>query len=67
MLYYTVIGSNNTQIAQASAEKFVEDNTWVHVIITVDDGIIQFFLDGNPIPGGLKSIKGEGISDGKIY
>uniref|UniRef100_A0A8D3DRH1 Adhesion G-protein coupled receptor V1 n=1 Tax=Scophthalmus maximus TaxID=52904 RepID=A0A8D3DRH1_SCOMX len=64
MLYYTVIGSNNTQIAQASAEKFVEDNTWVHVIITVDDGIIQFFLDGNPIPGGLKSIKGEGISDG---
>ncbi|XP_060927102.1 adhesion G-protein coupled receptor V1 [Limanda limanda] len=64
MLYYTVIGSNITQMARASAEKFVEDNTWLHVIITVDDGIIQFFLDGNPIPGGLKSIKGEGISDG---
>ncbi|XP_062238571.1 adhesion G-protein coupled receptor V1 [Platichthys flesus] len=64
MLYYTVIGSNSTQMARASAEKFVEDNTWLHVIITVDDGIIQFFLDGNPIPGGLKSIKGEGISDG---
>ncbi|XP_028269622.1 adhesion G-protein coupled receptor V1 [Parambassis ranga] len=64
MLYYTVIGSNNTQVAHATAEKFVEDNTWLHVIITVDDGIIEFFLDGNPIPGGLKSIKGEGISDG---
>uniref|UniRef100_A0A3B4V3U8 Adhesion G-protein coupled receptor V1 n=1 Tax=Seriola dumerili TaxID=41447 RepID=A0A3B4V3U8_SERDU len=64
MLYYTVIGSNNTQVARASAEKFVEDNTWLHVIITVDDGIIEFFLDGTPIPGGLKSIKGEGISDG---
>ncbi|XP_044225055.1 adhesion G-protein coupled receptor V1 isoform X2 [Thunnus albacares] len=64
MLYYTVIGSNNTQVARATAEKFVEDNTWLHLIITVDDGIIEFFLDGNPIPGGLKSIKGEGITDG---
>ncbi|XP_077943744.1 adhesion G-protein coupled receptor V1 [Gasterosteus aculeatus] len=64
MLYYTVIGSNNTQVARATAEKFVENNSWLHVIITVDDGIIEFFLDGNPIPGGLKSIKGEGIADG---
>ncbi|XP_068617051.1 adhesion G-protein coupled receptor V1 [Brachionichthys hirsutus] len=64
MLYYTVIGSHNTQVARAIAAKFVEDNTWLHVIITVDDGIIEFFLDGNPISGGLKSIKGEGITDG---
>ncbi|XP_037634420.1 adhesion G-protein coupled receptor V1 isoform X2 [Sebastes umbrosus] len=64
MLYYTVIGSNSPQVARATAEKFVEDNAWLHVIITVDDGIIEFFLDGNPIPGGVKSIKGEGISDG---
>ncbi|KAK9522608.1 hypothetical protein VZT92_019059 [Zoarces viviparus] len=64
MLYYTVIGSNNSQVARATAEKFVENNSWLHVIITVDDGIIEFFLDGNPIPGGLKSIKGEGITDG---
>ncbi|XP_056276017.1 adhesion G-protein coupled receptor V1 [Pseudoliparis swirei] len=64
MLYYTVIGSNHSQVARATAEKFVENNSWLHVIITVDDGIIEFFLDGNPIPGGLKSIKGEGITDG---
>nr|XP_046243039.1 adhesion G-protein coupled receptor V1 [Scatophagus argus] len=64
MLYYTVVGSNNSQVARATAEKYVESNTWLHVIITVDDGIIEFFLDGNPIPGGLKSIKGEGIIDG---
>uniref|UniRef100_A0A665TER5 Adhesion G-protein coupled receptor V1 n=1 Tax=Echeneis naucrates TaxID=173247 RepID=A0A665TER5_ECHNA len=64
MLYYTVTGSNNTQVARASAEKFVEDNRWLHIVITVDDGIIEFFLDGNRIPGGLKSIKGEGINDG---
>ncbi|XP_054629148.1 adhesion G-protein coupled receptor V1 isoform X2 [Dunckerocampus dactyliophorus] len=63
MLYYTILESNNTQMAQATAAKFVEDNTWLHVIITVDDGIIEFFLDGTPIPGGLKSIKGEGIAD----
>uniref|UniRef100_UPI0037E7935A adhesion G-protein coupled receptor V1 n=1 Tax=Semicossyphus pulcher TaxID=241346 RepID=UPI0037E7935A len=64
MLYYTAIGSNNPQVARVSAEKFLENNAWLHVVITVDDGIIEFFLDGNPIPGGLKSIKGEGISDG---
>uniref|UniRef100_A0A3B4ZW94 Adhesion G-protein coupled receptor V1 n=1 Tax=Stegastes partitus TaxID=144197 RepID=A0A3B4ZW94_9TELE len=64
MLYYTVTGSNNTQVARATAEKFLEENTWLHIIITVDDGIIEFFLDGSPIPGGVKSIKGEGIQDG---
>uniref|UniRef100_A0A3B5LIK0 Adhesion G-protein coupled receptor V1 n=1 Tax=Xiphophorus couchianus TaxID=32473 RepID=A0A3B5LIK0_9TELE len=63
MLYYTVIGSNNTQVARASAEKFLEENMWLHVMITVDDGIIEFFLDGTSIPGGLRSIKGEGIND----
>ncbi|XP_070689817.1 adhesion G-protein coupled receptor V1 [Pempheris klunzingeri] len=64
MLYYTVIGTNSPQVARATAEKFIESNTWLHVIIIVDDGIIEFFLDGNPIPGGVKSIKGEGITDG---
>ncbi|KAK5871603.1 hypothetical protein PBY51_004474 [Eleginops maclovinus] len=64
MLYYTVIGSNTPQVARASAEKFLESNAWLHVIVTVDDGIIEFFLDGVPIPGGLRSIKGEGITDG---
>lgn len=67
MLHYTVLGSNNTQVAQATAEKFVLDNTWLHIIITVDDGIIEFFLDGSPIPGGLKSIKGAGITDGEVF
>uniref|UniRef100_A0A3Q2PRU9 Adhesion G-protein coupled receptor V1 n=1 Tax=Fundulus heteroclitus TaxID=8078 RepID=A0A3Q2PRU9_FUNHE len=64
MLYYTVRGANNTQVARATAEKFVEENTWLHVIITNDDGIIEFFLDGTSIPGGLRSMKGEGINDG---
>lgn len=63
MLYYTVIGSNNLQVARA--DKFVENYSWIHVIVTVDDGIIEFLLDGSPVPGGLKSVKGEGIADGK--
>lgn len=67
MLYYTALGSNNTQVALTIAAKFVEDNTWLHLIITVDDGIIEFFLDGSPIPGGVKSIKGEGITDGELF
>lgn len=62
-LYYTVIGSDNLQVARA--EKFVENHSWIHVIISVDDGIIEFLLDGSPVPGGLKSVKGEGIADGK--
>lgn len=66
MLYYTVSGANSSQVARASAEYFVEDNTWLHVLITVDDGIVEFFLNGNPIPGGLKSIKGESIADGEF-
>lgn len=66
MLYYTVAGANKTQVAMATAEQFLEDKTWFHVIILVDDGIIEFLLDGNPIPGGLKSIKGEGIADGEV-
>ncbi|MCI4392676.1 hypothetical protein PGIGA_G00148550 [Pangasianodon gigas] len=61
MLHYTAIGSNSTQVARATAMKFVEDNVWVHVIIAVEDGIIEFYLDGNPMPGGIKSLKGEAI------
>ncbi|KAL0979759.1 hypothetical protein UPYG_G00189270 [Umbra pygmaea] len=64
MLYYTALRSNNTQLALATAERFVEDNVWLHVVITVDDGIIEFFLDGTPMPGGVRSLKGEAITDG---
>ncbi|KAM3610925.1 uncharacterized protein V6R79_010649 [Siganus canaliculatus] len=64
MLYYTVMGADTPLVARATAEKFVENNAWLQVIITVDDGIIEFFLDGSPIPGGVRSIKGAGISDG---
>ncbi|XP_062310079.1 adhesion G-protein coupled receptor V1 [Osmerus eperlanus] len=64
MLYYTALGSNSTQVARATAQRFAEDNVWLNVIITVDDGIIEFFLDGSPMPGGVKSLKGEAIDDG---
>lgn len=65
MLHYTTIGSNSTQVARATSTKFVEDNTWVHIIIAVEDGIIEFYLDGSPIPGGIKSLKGEAIINGE--
>lgn len=64
MLYYTLTGSSNLQVARA--EKLLENQSWLHVIITVDDGIVVFFVDGSPVPGGVKSIKGEGIADGKL-
>lgn len=65
MLHYSTPGSNHTQVARATASKFVEDDVWVHLLITLDDGIIEFFLDGNLIPGGMKSLKGEAITDGE--
>lgn len=65
MLYYTALGANNTLVARATAERFVEDNVWLHVLITVDDGIIEFFLNGNLMPRGIKSLKGEAITDGE--
>ncbi|XP_055742122.1 adhesion G-protein coupled receptor V1 isoform X1 [Salvelinus fontinalis] len=64
MLYYTALGANSTLVARATAERFVEDNVWLHVLITVDDGIIEFFLNGNLMPRGIKSLKGEAITDG---
>lgn len=67
MLYYTATGSNKYQVAQATVQRFLEDKMWIHVLIIVDDGLIEFLLDENPIPGGLKSIKGESIMDGKTY
>ncbi|XP_051546873.1 adhesion G-protein coupled receptor V1 isoform X1 [Myxocyprinus asiaticus] len=60
-LHYTTVGSNSTQVTRATAAKFVEDNSWVQVIIAVEDGIIEFYLDGSPMSGGIKSLKGEAI------
>nr|XP_029492889.1 adhesion G-protein coupled receptor V1-like [Oncorhynchus nerka] len=64
MLYYTALGANYTQVARTTAERFVEDNVWLHVVIMAGDGMIEFFLDGNLMPGGVKSLKGEAITDG---
>ncbi|KAJ8285558.1 hypothetical protein GJAV_G00028220 [Gymnothorax javanicus] len=64
MLHYSTPGSNSTLVTRSTASRFIEDNVWVHVLVTLDDGIIEFFLDGNLIPGGMKSLKGEAIRDG---
>lgn len=62
-LHYTATGSKTQQVARA--DKSVENHGWVHLIVSVDDGIIEFLLDGSPVPGGLRSVKGEGIADGR--
>ncbi|XP_015216090.2 adhesion G-protein coupled receptor V1 isoform X1 [Lepisosteus oculatus] len=63
-LHYTPLGSSVAQVARATAARFLEENTWLHVLVTLDDGIIEFYLDGSPVPGGLRSLKGEAIADG---
>ncbi|XP_069081373.1 adhesion G-protein coupled receptor V1 [Pleurodeles waltl] len=64
MLYYITQEINITHVAKTTALKYFEENTWFHFIITLDDGIIEFYLDGSPVFGGMKSLKGEAIIDG---
>nr|XP_031304026.1 adhesion G-protein coupled receptor V1 [Camelus dromedarius] len=63
-LHYKTLGSNATYIAKATVMKYLEENVWLHLLIILDDGIIEFYLDGNAMPRGIKSLKGEAITDG---
>ncbi|XP_018414734.1 PREDICTED: G-protein coupled receptor 98, partial [Nanorana parkeri] len=64
LLYYVTYGSNSTYFAKAGVPKFMEQNAWIHLLITLEDGFIEFYIDGIPLPGGVKSLKGEGILNG---
>ncbi|NWV48163.1 GPR98 protein, partial [Daphoenositta chrysoptera] len=64
VLHYTALGSNMTYIAEAVVLKYLDESTWVHVLITLDESIIEFYMDGIPVLGGIKSLKGEAIADG---
>ncbi|EGW05954.1 G-protein coupled receptor 98 [Cricetulus griseus] len=63
-LHYKTFGSNVTYIAKTTVVKYLEEGVWLHVLIILDDGIIEFYLDGNAMPRGIKSLKGEAITDG---
>ncbi|KAK2502262.1 hypothetical protein MC885_005409, partial [Smutsia gigantea] len=63
-LHYKTVGSNATYIAKTTVKKYLEENVWLHLLIILDDGIIEFYLDGNALPRGIKSLKGEAITDG---
>ncbi|NWV35380.1 GPR98 protein, partial [Grantiella picta] len=64
VLHYTALGSNMTYIAKAAVLKYLDEKTWVHLLITLDESIIEFYMDGIPALGGIKSLKGEAIADG---
>ncbi|XP_069348971.1 adhesion G-protein coupled receptor V1 [Eulemur rufifrons] len=63
-LHYKTLGSNATYIAKTAVMKYLEESVWLHLLIILDDGIIEFYLDGNGMPKGIKSLKGEAITDG---
>ncbi|XP_039615272.1 adhesion G-protein coupled receptor V1 [Polypterus senegalus] len=63
-LYYTPSGYNVTHIAKAKVMRNLEENAWLHVIISLGNGTVHFYLDGNLIPGSIKSLKGNSITDG---
>ncbi|NXG74231.1 GPR98 protein, partial [Baryphthengus martii] len=64
VLHYTAVGSNLTYMAKAAVLKYLDENTWLHLLITLDESIIEFYVDGIPVQGGMKSLKGEAIADG---
>ncbi|NXX79900.1 GPR98 protein, partial [Urocolius indicus] len=64
VLHYTALGSNMTYMAKTAVLKYLDENTWLHLLITLDESIIEFYMDGVPVPGGMKSLKGEAIADG---
>ncbi|XP_059825311.1 adhesion G-protein coupled receptor V1 [Hypanus sabinus] len=61
---YSVLSSNITHVATGTALRYLDENTWMHIIIVVADGIIEFYLNGILIPDGVKHLKGEAIIDG---
>ncbi|XP_069912554.1 adhesion G-protein coupled receptor V1 [Oryctolagus cuniculus] len=63
-LHYKTLGSNATYIAKTTVMKYLEESVWLHLLIILDDGIIEFYLDGNAMPRGIRSLKGEAITDG---
>ncbi|XP_042546906.1 adhesion G-protein coupled receptor V1 [Dipodomys spectabilis] len=63
-LHYKTSGSNATYIAKTTVVKYLEEGIWLHLLIILDDGIIEFYMDGNAMPKGIKSLKGEAITDG---
>ncbi|XP_058512174.1 adhesion G-protein coupled receptor V1 [Ochotona princeps] len=63
-LHYKTFGSNTTYIAKTTVMKYLEESVWLHLLIILDDGIIEFYLDGNAVPRGIRSLKGEAITDG---
>ncbi|OWK61600.1 G-protein coupled receptor 98, partial [Lonchura striata] len=64
VLHYTALGSYMTYIAKTAVLKYLDESTWVHILITLDESIIEFYMDGIPVLGGIKSLKGEAIADG---
>lgn len=47
--------------------KYLEEGVWFYVLIILDDGIIEFYLDGKVMFRGIKSLKGEVIIDGELF
>nr|XP_033775700.1 adhesion G-protein coupled receptor V1 [Geotrypetes seraphini] len=64
LLYYSTFASTKTHVAKTTALKYLGAKEWLHVIITLEDGIIEFYFNGSPVPDGLKSLKGEALADG---
>ncbi|XP_032873159.1 adhesion G-protein coupled receptor V1 [Amblyraja radiata] len=61
---YNLLSSNITHVVSVTALKYMDENTWIHIIIVVAEGTIAFYLDGILLPHGIKYLKGETIADG---
>lgn len=61
MLFYMPVGLNQSQVASASMNKSMGDKEWIQIVVIVENGTIHFFLDGELMADGTKSLEGEAI------
>lgn len=64
---YKILGLNVIYIVKIIVVKYLEESVWFYFLIILDDGIIEFYFDGNVMFRGIKSLKGEVIVDGEGY
>ncbi|CAH1797156.1 unnamed protein product [Owenia fusiformis] len=59
---YSVATDKNNQVAVKASDNSIEDGAWHHILLTVDNGLAEFFIDGASI--GTSVLAGLNTQDG---
>ncbi|XP_043920117.1 adhesion G-protein coupled receptor V1 [Protopterus annectens] len=64
LLYYTTAELKRTQVAKVTIMMYLDESIWHHILITLEDQIIEVYLDGSQVNGSVRSLNGETILNG---